>query len=335
MHKFDYKGYSEDTLFKLCCGDSIVKSIAKSYYWTAEVYSFGKHIREYSFYPSIFPLYVYTDHGPGYYSDEVAKHELEHDACCQFYHSSRCVNLFKKVSNKPSYTMLSPFVMYRRKKKINKSKTAKGTLAFPVHTTPGIDDFFDIELYIQQLKTLPEEFQPVSVCLHMHDIAKDRHKIFMKHGLPVYTAGNAYDYRFAERFYDILKNFKYSTSNIVGSYTYYSIEMGIPFSIYGCKPILINNSDPNLERGEYKLQENQFYQKVFKMFEGLNKEITLEQKEFVEKNLGVYDGLSRFEMAKVLYSAYFKRGNLIRDLFYPGWKCLIENPIKELKRQLV
>lgn len=314
-------GMNEEELLELCGTEKLKNGIAKWKYWTAEVYSFGKYMRKYAYYPTFLPLYCYTDHGAGCYFDEVAKHELESDAPIQFYNSPISTELFKKVSNKPCYTMLSPFVICRRWNKIEQCQNAKGTLAFPAHSTPEIDDFSDIELYIQQLKDMPEEFQPISVCLHMHDINKGQHKIFLKNDIPVYTAGNAFDQRFAERFYDILKNFKYTTSNMIGSYAYYSVEMGIPFSIYGDKPVLINKADPNLEKGEYKFQENPGYQTLYTLFEGLNKEISLEQKEYVEKHLGLHDGLSRIEMAKILYTAYFKRGNIIKDLLFDINSC--------------
>lgn len=333
MDKFDYKGYNEEKLLQLCSDDLAYKGKAKWYYWTAEVYSFGRHIRNYAFYPFILPLHIYTDHGVGYYSDVISKNELENNAYCQFYHSANSVELFKKVSNKPCYTMLSPFIMYRKKTGITKTKQAKGTLAFPAHTTPDIDDISNIENYIEQLKQMPEEFQPVCVCLHMHDIKKWQHKIFMKHNIPVYTAGNACDQNFAERFYNILKNFKYTTSNLIGSYTYYSVEMDMPFSIYGNDPEFYNNSDSNLKQGEYKVQENQKYQKIYQMFKGLSKEISQEQKEYVEKNLGISDGLSRFEMAKILYIAYFKKGNLMQDLgiSFKNFKRYLRNKYKDSK----
>jgi len=314
--EFDYKGLSSQKLIELCDDKNAFKGFAEWRYWTAEVYSFGKHIRECALYPSILPLHIFTDHGVGHYSDGIAKQELENDAYCQFYHSTESVELFKKNSKKPCYTLLSPFVMCRRKNKIEQLKNAKGTLAFPAHSTPEIDDSSNIEKYIQQLKELPEEFQPVCVCLHMHDLHKEQHKIFIENDIPVYTAGNAFDYRFAERFYDILKHFKYTTSNMVGSYLFYSVEMGIPFSIYGNGPELYNNSDPNLDNGVYNVDENQEYSKIFKMFKGLNKEVTQEQKKIVEENLGIVDGLSRFEMAKTLYTAYLKHGNIAKDLLF-------------------
>lgn len=275
-------------------------------YWTAEVYSFGKYIRQYGRFPSFLPLCIFTDHGAGSI-DYPAKHEIESDAPCQFYHSPKTFTEWKKISTKSCYVLYSPFVFYRRKNRIERATDAKGTIAFPAHTTTVIEDASDIEIYIKQLLELPQEFQPVSVCLHMHDIRKGRHKIFLKHKIPVYTAGDGNDYRFCERFYNILKKFRYATSNMVGSYLYYSVEMGIPFSIYGNKQIFINSGDPNVPLGEYDpYKEFPSYRKAYDMFNGLYTEIMQEQREIVETDLGLRDGISRAKMAYVLYSSFIK-----------------------------
>lgn len=299
----------EDELLRLCqdCQDRTAGfHIIPSPYWTAEIYSFGKYIREYGYFPSFLPLCIYTAHGAGSF-DYPFKHELESNAPCQFYQSPKTVHEWKKHSSKPCYVLYSPFVFYRKKNKIQKSSTARGTIAFPAHTTTVIDDVSDVELYIQQLQALPQEFQPVSVCLHMHDINKGRHKVFLKHDMPVYTAGNSLDYRFAERFYDILRRFSFSTSNIIGSYTYYSVEMGIPFSIYGNKQVFINKGDSNVVLGEYDpYKEFHSYRTMYDLFLGLHTEITQEQRDIVETDLGLRDGISRAKMSYVLYTSFFK-----------------------------
>lgn len=309
---FDYKGYSEEKLLEVCDEKKAFKGFSNWRYWTSEVYSFGKHIRDYGFYPKALPLMCYCDHGAG--DALVYEHELNNDASCMFTFSHKKCDDYKKVSNKPCYKVIAPFVWYRRENEIEQLATAKGTIVFPVHTTPEIDLLSSVEEYIEELKKLPEDFHPICVCLHMHDINKGEHKIFLEHGFPVYTAGNAFDCRFAERFYNILKNFKYSMSDIIGSNTFYSVEMGIPFSIYGKEPLLMNNGDSNLDKGEYKYNESESYKESHTMFAGLNKEITKEQKEYVENCLGVHNSISRIQMAKVLYMAYLKKGNLIKDL---------------------
>lgn len=310
----------EKELISLCQAH---RQIVPSPYWTCETYSFGKYIREYGFYPNFLPLCIYSDHG-ALPVDYPAKHELESDAPCQFHHSPKSVLVWKKVSTKPCYVLYSPFVFYRKKYRIEKSSGAKGTIAFPAHSTPSIDDVSDLERYIKQLIELPDRFQPVSACLHMHDINKGRHKLFFKHNIPVYTAGNALDYRFAERFYNIVRNFEFSTSNMIGSYTYYSVEMGIPFSIYGDRQVFINKSDPNIPMGEYDpYKEFPSFRIMHDMFSGLQTVITKEQRDIVETDLGLRDGISRSKMAYVLYSS------LLKWIFSPASIRFVSSLIKE------
>lgn len=305
MTTFDYKGYSEEKLFKLC-NKRIKRGIAKWIYWPSEVYSFGKHFRNYGFYPSILPLYIYSDHGVAV-DTKVYPHELENDAQAMLvYNEEKLVN-YKKKSNKPCYKSIAPFAWYRKNKKIKVLKNAKGTLAFPSHSTPDIECEFDIKKYVEELMALPEEMQPVCVCLHMHDINKGQGKLFLEHGIPVYTAGSAFDVRFAQRYYDILKHFKYSTSNLIGSYTYYCVEMGIPFSLYGVGSKYTNNSDENIEKGDYNFEESDDYISANKIFEGINKTISPAQKEHVEFFLGGKDYISRLKMTKILYGAFLNR----------------------------
>ncbi len=317
MFKTLMNGYTEEKILNLCNPKHIHSGFSKWYYIQAEIYSFGKYIREYGFYPQFLPLHIYTDHGGGAVEIEPYRHELETKAYAMFYHVPERVKRWKELSGKPCYTLFSPFVFYRRKNKITQSKEAKGTIAFPAHSTPDIKDVSHIENYIFQLKELPEEFQPVSVCIHFCDIEKGLHKVFIDSGFPVYTAGHPSDYRFTKRFYGILKNFKYSTSNLIGSYMPYSVEMGIPFSLYGQEPEFINISDSSIKEGKLDLSEDYSeYDRLSSLFEGLYTEITREQKELVEHNLGLHEGISRFEMTKALYTAYLKHGNLFEDLKY-------------------
>jgi len=289
------------------CNENILNYVFSiSEYWPSELYSLGVYTRIYGFYPMLLPLCVYSDHGVTLI-DKPSKHELDSDAPCQLYHSPRLVKAWKDVSKKPCYVRFSPFVFYRRKNSIEKDKNATGTIAFPAHSTPSIEDVSNINKYIDELLSLPVEFHPVSICLHNHDINKGRHIIYLNRGMTVFTAGNGMDSRFAERFYNILKKFKYSTSNLVGSYAYYSVEMGIPFSIYGEKQKFINNADDNLDYGEYdpyKLFSS--YSLSYELFNKLSTSITKEQKDAVEFELGLRDGISRVKMASVLYSSFLK-----------------------------
>jgi hypothetical protein len=300
----------ESDLINLCSDEKnkIKKVIfSEDSQWTAEIYSFGVNIRSYGFYPKFLPLLIYTDHGPAMITENPAPHELNSKAFVQFYHNSQMVKKFKTISTKPCYTLYSPFVFYRRKNKVKINNNSAGTLAFPAHSTGATENLMDWNIYIKQLKDLPEEFHPISVCLHMHDVNRGLHKIFMQNGFDVYTAGHADDDRFAERFYDILKKFKYSTSNIIGSYTYYAVEMGVSFFIYGEDPQYYNHWDPNIEIGKYtSYKEDPKYIFAKNLFKKITVNISEEQKKYVESSLGINDGISRFKMFLILYGCFFK-----------------------------
>lgn len=130
--------------------------------------------------------------------------------------------------------------------------------------------------------------------------------MYINNGFPVYTAGDYQDCRFVERFYNILKNFKYATSNELGSYIYYAVEMGIPFSVFGNKPRYYNVVNKDFPVGEYDFDNQKEYNKIYKLFEGFHTEITQEQKEYIIENLGLNKGISRLQMAYILYKNYFQ-----------------------------
>lgn len=318
------KGMSEKELLDLCSDENNHPYFRGAPYWTAEIYSFGRYIREYGYYPRFLPLAIYTDHGPQRIPSKPYKHELESDAPVMFYHSPESVKIWQRFSKKRCYVLYSPFVFYRKKSNIKKNENAKGTIAFPIHSTSDIDVLFDIDDYIRQLKELPERFQPVSVCLHIHDIKKGLYKIFMENGIPVYTAGGNSEY-FAERFYDILRSFSFATSNMVSSSLFYAIEMDVPFFIYGDKPYFFNKGNEHYMMGKYDFYAgNDFFQRVHEFFLGVRSEITKEQKMLVESELGLYDGISRKKMAAILYFS------LIEWMFSSGflrWLVFISKKI--------
>jgi hypothetical protein len=293
---------SEAEILSLC-KEPIKK---KTIYWTAEVYGFGPVIRKYGFYPKSLPLNIYFSHGVTH-SEIPAPHELMNNAPFVLYFSPRLVKAFKKVSPKSCYCLLSPNVFYRKLNSIRQDRNAKGTLAFLGHTSKGIDDKMDFAQYARQLKELPEAYHPISICFHYHDVNKGIYKIFMNEGFNILTVGHPYHPDFIKRFYDIIKSFKYLTSNEIGSYAYYGTEAGIPFFIYGDEPKFYNYGDRNLEFGKYSsYKRTDRYQEVRKLFLHPIDKVTPDQKSVVEKELGVYDTISRFHLSLILYKAYWQ-----------------------------
>ena len=306
MEGYHDHGMTAEELMKLCVPQSNRPVFIAAPYWTAEAYGFGKHIREYGYYPNFLPLAIYTDHGPEILTEKPYQHELENDAPVMFYHSPPSVEVWKRFSKKPCFVLYSPFVFYRRKNNIEREPDARGTIAFPIHPTNEIDNLLNMETYAKQLLALPQKFHPVSVCLHYSDIQRGTHEVFIKNGIPVYTAGGGGRF-FTINYYNILKKFSYATSNLVSSSLYYAIEMGIPFFIYGDKPRLYNREDKNIPVGEYDPYiNNRYYRDIHKLFSDLECDITGEKRRIIEYDLGIHDGISRGKMVFVLYFSLFR-----------------------------
>lgn len=199
-------------------------------------------------------------------------------------------------AGKSSLLVGSAFRHCREIEDIRPSPSARGTLAFPAHSTLHVDSSCDWDRYADALLALPERFQPVSVCLYFKELMNLAYRPFIRRGITVHCAGHLLDDRFPLNFYNILRNFKYSTGNMVGSSAYYSIDFGIPFFIYGPDVKLLNDGDDsrivaNKETGYFDLENSMppELKKEFEMFSfPMDAPITLleEHRAYVAERLG-------------------------------------------------
>lgn len=311
---------NEKELIEMCNRNKAYTGKSIKLYWTSELYSFGKYIRKYGYFPGILPLAVYSDHSAPSFYYHLQKHELETDAPVFLSHSKFKVEEYKRLTGNKSYIMYSPAVFYRKKNNIKQSQNANGTVAFPVHSLPSMDDKFCINEYCIQLKKLPEKYQPIKICLHMHDINRKDYVIYQKNGFEVITAGNTSDYRFIQRFYKIISNAKYVTSNDIGTVTLYALEMGVPFFVYGKRSISINKYDKNFPIGERTTPDHPLYSKLYNFLIMDDKfkfnRITDSLYKEIEEFLGVKDGIGRMRMSLVLWYSLFSWLFSLRSINY-------------------
>lgn len=296
-----------DELILLASNDSAKKKKHKTRHFLTEWYGIGKYIRKYGFYPDFLPLYVSAAHGI-YSADTPPSCDTIWSSKYHFILSPRFKMLYEKsFKEKIVHVYYSTNVYYRKRNRIIIDEKANGTLAFPFHNAEEFDYDLDFESYIKELKDLPQEFQPVEICLHYRDILKGYHEIYQNNGFKVHTAGNAYDDSFIKRFYSLIRNFKYTTSNNFTSSLFYSVEMGIPHFIYGSRPVIFwENGNTHGKSGVYEdYLHGELYINTMKKFSYPDIEITDEKMKFVETELGLYDGISRAKMAFILYLALF------------------------------
>lgn len=247
-------------------------------------------------YPKWLPFRFEIHHG-WYIVDRPSKFDIESLSPVLLMFNKRQKETWEKDHKKPAVVIGAPFVHYRRCKNIKQNPDARGTIVFPQHSASVYDVVFDIDKYCHALNQLPDYLKPITICLHIHDVRRGRIELYKKNGFKVVTAGPRDTIAFAKKFYDILSNYKYSTSNIVGSHTMYSVEMGIPFFLYG---------EPGYYQGRPVEPESEIGLKVKTLFSvpPENLKITAEQKQFIESETGIKDCIKPDELKKFLIKIF-------------------------------
>lgn len=282
------------------------------------IYGLYAIIREYASCPSTLPLFCRFEHGwdP---TPKANPYDALTDKPLMLVWSKRRLKIWNEESSIPAAIVGAPFVHYRKLMKIEKDLAAKGTVAFPAHSTSLIDAVFDIDEYCELLKNLPNEFHPITICLHAHDIERKKDEIFKKHGFNVVNAGPIWvlGFEFVQKFYEILRSHKYATSNQIGSYSFYAVEMGIPFFIFGESANLENSGEP-LMPSKFSYTDYPIGVFATTVFQGPTQVISEEQKKFVEDELGVHDCLSGIELRELLIESNLRAIEAYQELLETG-----------------
>ncbi len=248
-------------------------------------------------YPKWLPFRFEMHHG-WYILDKPSKFDLESHKPVLLMFNKRQKETWEKDHKKPAVVIGAPFIHYRRCKNIKQSSNAQGTIAFPQHSRARFDVVFDIDKYCHALNQLPDYLKPITICLHIHDMRRNRAPLYEINGFKVVTAGERDTIAFAKNFYDILKNYKYATSNIAGSHTMYAIEMGIPFFLHGESGYYLGS--PEEPQSEIGLRVEELFSVPLDRVE-----ITAEQREFVESEAGINDCINPEELRKLLLKIFF------------------------------
>lgn len=282
-----------------------------------ECYSHGKWIRKYGYFPSNWPVRVHVMHGPSQW-DQVMPHLLDSHADAFGFFSERLLNDWLLKSRKAGLVLKSPFIVCRELNSISLSDKRSGSLFFHAHSTFWTEKRSDYSRIFEEFEKLPEEFRPISICMHFVDIQKNNHLPYIENGYKVYTAGNWKNEFFIENFYEIVRNFKFAFSNSFGSQAFFCTELGIPFSIINVPPVVVTNSDPNIiVRTTTQKEDPEQLKKVKKAYSGIHTAITAEQLSITKAELGIEKGVSRIQLARYLYRTYFSMrfsGNLFGRL---------------------
>lgn len=312
-------GMTDTELETACRVDSKGASIWHN--WTSEIYSFGKCFRYMASYPDIFPLFVGADHGVGLEAN-LYVNELDSNVKTYFTWHPIKERRYKSIKKPQVIQIPHPWIFYRKALTITRSDKLKGTLVFFTHQTLGVKwEGHDTEEYFAQLRKLPDKFQPVVLCLHMHDVNTGLHKELRSHGFPIVTAGNTSSINFVDRFYNLIKDYSYATSQVWGSQVAYCVELGIPYFFLGEKPELINICDKNFPIGlvpEYRDDYHRDYLiQAHMLFNEPVDNVTDEQCEFIESLLGIDSRITSRQVSLILWREFFRHWRQWPVMFRP------------------
>ena len=271
------------------------------------IYGLNLILRKLIRYPYFLPLPCWYDHGVSPLMRDYDLFPVKNHKSLILTNNKDLAEKWENKFNIPCFVSGPFFIRYRRLINIKMFNFARGTVVFPGHSSSLVKSFFDISKYCEKLLLLPVDFHPITICLYWYDL--EWKKEFEKYRFNVVTAGDPYSKKFVDNFYNILRKYKYSTSNEIGSYTFYSVEMGIPFFILGTESLKINKNaiDPNVPE-EYRVTDSYQGKKLKKLFDtGPIRHITKEQKECVSRYIGENEWLSRKKLKKVLLKFIFKR----------------------------
>lgn len=297
IDKFNPYGMSDDELLSL----AQPLKFKRWSFFDSEAYGASKWIKNYVGYPQCLPFRFLYEHGPNQWDIPMPHLKTLYSWKVGFY-SKRLTDVWNSQRIwKNGIQILSPFVLYRKVNNIHISDNAKGTLIFHHHSTEWSKYYNDIDSFINEIhQKLPEKFFPISVCLHYCDVRNEILDFYRKHSIPCYTAGHWANPYFLSNFYTILQNFRFSVSNGIGSQALYSTEMGIPYSIIGEPPVLVNSIDDNRKATNNKKHTQE--SKCYNLFYGVNDVVKSECYDFCYKELGLDSNVGLSKYKKIIWS---------------------------------
>lgn len=265
-------------------------------------YGHADILKKYVGIPSKYPLKAVLEHGVSF-SDYLNPAECSARLPVFLASSSYRASLYHERTGKPSIPIGFGFlyavdVFHRFYGHLLHSSVPYGTVAFPSHSTNKMTAKFDFQAYASLLEDLPDKFKPIVVCIYWKDFLLGHHLEYLKRGFKVVTSGHMNDSLFLLRLYDICRQFKYATSNNIGTCLFASIYSGCSFFYSGVGEIQheYHKSHPI----EWTHQFDIIKEKSFLLFENPVDKTTYLQREFVDYYLGTSFFRSKIELKKIL-----------------------------------
>lgn len=338
--QYIHEGYSDEQLGELSkLTSKLDAGLSPWATWESENSSFGKTLREWACFPRFLPICIASDHGV-HWGATCWPNEISNHYRAFFTWNKKKNNLMRNRHGKRSYHVPHPWVHYRKKYYPTLPANRKGTLVFYAHSNATTSPkYSDLDGYINDLRALPEQCQPVVICLSFHDIEKGLHKELRKYGLPLITAGTTNSQDFVDRFYRMISQFRYSTSPNVGSHTFYLLEAGIPFFRFGPYPEYHIKGSKAVKDGKQNLSDYgdsddiENFEKFKQLLSIRTDSVTEKQKIMVSNYLGIDAGITRLEASGIMWREFFLNLDKVLPLYLKTFMRIINQLSKKTESQ--
>ena len=277
------------------------------FHWSSEIYGLGECFRSAAKYPRILPLFFTSDHGvniSGYLDPDIKTRKIRTRKHLTWSEA----NLKTKVAKLKIAGTQHPWLYYleRNKEKLNENRV--GSIFYPLHRAPGfIFHGLDDSASIKYLRNLPDQYQPVHVSIHMHDLGSEREEQFLSAGFKVVTLGETNDIKFHEKFFSLISGYKYAFSESWGSHVPFLIKCGIPTQIIPSRiSILEASENKKVHSSEFEME----LKRVEEIFSKFPTQVTSDQIEYVNRVLGVKLRKHRLQLSVIAYGQMFRIGLL-------------------------
>ena len=202
-------------------------------------YGWARILKEYAGYPQHLPIHAVIPHGVYFDAEQIAQEELDAPVPAVLDYPAFRRVAWERLSDKVVVPSASPFLyalsLFRGK--FAEPEDPQGTVFYPVHGTETANWAYDRNAVIASLRALPDDMQPVSVCIHASDYVRGLHQPFVDAGFPLLSAGDTSDPQFIFRWLHLLSQFRFVAGNDVGGSAFYAVKAGKPFTLIGEAPV--------------------------------------------------------------------------------------------------
>ncbi len=329
-------GFSDDKLEKLSRFSLLDRGLTPWANWESENSSFGKTFRIWARYPKFLPLCISSDHAV-HWESRCWPNEINSRYKVFFTWNERKFKKLRNEHNKKAYHVPHPWVFYRKKYWAKLPLNRSGTLVYFAHSNnTSTPSYENLDEYMKSLAELPNKYKPICICLSFHDVEKGMHKKLRKYGYPIVTAGWTGAQDFIDRFYALLYQFRYATSPNIGSHTFYAIEAGVPFFLFGDKPKYYSKGSEAIPDGLINFSDygdaddNRNLELLSSLLSERMDDVSQEQLSVVRKYLGMGSETKRLSAGLIIWLTLFSNThNVIR--LYIDYLIRIFNKLNRIK----